>query len=99
MDKMPKPKTTPDRYNGPVHAWFNLSYGSYYVAPRLALQSMPIWWQRIFIWLIDMLPPAPGDYQVSLRDRRGVFMHDPWADYRKGDVQELMEADNDEENI
>lgn len=37
----------------PIHAWFGLSYCSYFVMPRLALEAMPLDWQARFIALMD----------------------------------------------
>lgn len=35
-----------------VHQWFGLTYASYFVAPRMALQAMPEDWQRRFVDLM-----------------------------------------------
>lgn len=37
----------------PIHEAFGLSYASYYVMPRVVLQSMPVDWQRRFIALTE----------------------------------------------
>jgi hypothetical protein len=37
----------------PIHLWFSLSYSSYFVMPRAAMQAMPIEWQEKFIELMD----------------------------------------------
>lgn len=80
-----------ERYDGPVHAWFSLSYCAYLVVPRLMLQGMPVWWQKLFIWLINMLPEAgPSTYAVQTRDDRGRFIKDDWANYRRGNIEQLL---------
>ena len=47
-----KSKRIPD---GPVHAWFELSYAQYLTVPRTALQSMPIEWQERFVACLEEL--------------------------------------------
>lgn len=81
------------RNQGPIHGWFSLSYASYYVVPRLALQGMPIWWQKLFIFLVNMLPSIDSDYVVQVRNARGRFGGDPWANYRRGSAEELIARD------
>lgn len=86
-------KSDPARKDGPIHAAFGLGGCAYHVVPRIALQSMPIWWQRLFVWLVSMLPQTP-EYVCQLRDNKGRFgQPDPWANYRHGDIQEII---NDE---
>ena len=54
----------------PLHSWFGLSYVSYFVAPRLALESLSIEWQNRFIALMEEAQEVLGetpDYHV-LRD-------------------------------
>lgn len=82
-------KSTYERYHGPVHDHMGLSYTGYYVVPRLALQSMPVWWQKIFVWLINMLPDTP-EYSVQRRATNGRFIDDPWADYRRGCIATVL---------
>ena len=90
-----KVKCTDDyeRQSGPIHRWFSLSYAAYFVAPRLALQGMPIWWQKIFIWLVNMLPLELPEYSCQRRDDRGRFIDDPWANYRRGSVAEILKGE------
>ncbi|MFE9844731.1 hypothetical protein [Streptomyces goshikiensis] len=56
--------------DGPVHAWFELTYSSYLVLPRTLMQSMPIEWQQRMVGCLEEiqaayahLPQAKG-YQV-----------------------------------
>lgn len=55
----------------PIHAWFGLSYASYHVVPRLALEAMPADWQQRFVDLMNEANLAHGmetpNYHV-LRD-------------------------------
>lgn len=37
----------------PINSWFSLTYCSYFVIPRLALESMPVEWQQRFITLMN----------------------------------------------
>jgi hypothetical protein len=75
----------------PVHDAFGLTYSAYFCVPRLALQSMPVEWQRQFVALVEQLPDTPT-YSVHLRDKRGRFLEDPLADYRRGDFAELTRS-------
>jgi len=84
------------RQNGPIHGSFGLSYCSYFTVPRLALQGMPVWWQILFLWLVNMLPSTPG-YDCQRRDDRGRFIKDPWANYRRGSVAEILKQQELEE--
>lgn len=81
---------TDDAYvGGPVWNAFGLTYASYAVFPRRALQSMPREWQAKLVALIDEAQEAlpegtfDGDYTVHLRVN-GKFAKDPLADYRHG---------------
>lgn len=83
----------------PISTMFGLSYASYYVVPRLALQSMSIEWQREFVNLVDQLPQTP-EYEVILpgqeieTDEHGRRLAtDPWADYRHGSIAEILKAE------
>lgn len=61
----------------PFNAWFSLSYASYLVVPRLALESMPVEWQNRMIALLDeaetILTSTP-DYHVLRDDPRYTFV-------------------------
>lgn len=37
----------------PVHIWFGLTYSNYFVIPRMAMEAMPLDWQRRFVALMD----------------------------------------------
>lgn len=77
------------RYDGPIHLHFGLSYCAYFTVPRLALQGMPLWWQKIFLWLVNMLPSTP-EYCCQRRDENGKFIKDPWANYRRGSIKDII---------
>lgn len=84
-----------DRYfSGPAHGWFSLSYASYLVLPRSALQSMPLDWQQRFVALMEewqeIGPRTPDEYVVQLRGERGRFVEDPWANYRRPNIKHLL---------
>jgi hypothetical protein len=44
-----------ERTSGPVHSWFELSYSSYLVLPRVLMQSMPLQWQRRMVACLEEL--------------------------------------------
>ena len=87
----------------PIHRWFGLSYSSYLVLPRLALQAMPADWQARFVALLEegrrlgLGPATDANYTVSRRARasamRGKIVSDPWSDYRHGDVDDARLRD------
>jgi len=74
---------------GAVHGWFGLTYSSYFVIPRVALDAMPLDWQQRFVDLMneadEMGLKIPDDYTVQRRDKRGRFINDPWSNYRHPD--------------
>ncbi len=83
----------PTKSDTPVHDWFGLSYSPYLVIPRLALQHMPAEWQRRFVELLQEAEESglktPGDYEVRRRVN-GRYADDPWRDYRRGNVADLL---------
>jgi hypothetical protein len=87
----------------PFHEWFGLSYSSYLVIPRLALEHMPHDWQRR---MIDLLNEAsdkhglqtPSDYEVYRRSKRGHWCGDPWRHYRRGNYDEVLAEFKSETN-
>ena len=73
----------------PVHDWFGLSYCSYLVLPRSALQSMSAEWQRKFIKLVEEITETlevsdMPNYRVNAVDSRGKFVADKFLDYELG---------------
>ena len=93
---------TYERANGPVHAFFGLTYSSYFVVPRIALSSMPVQWQEQFVELMEqareMLPDdidPPGGYAVFARNDRGRFERDPLAEYRHAPLLPIAEPETE----
>lgn len=80
---------------GAVHGYFGLSYASYLVIPRVALDAMPLAWQERFVDLMQEAEEigleTPDDYVVQCRGVSGKFVKDPWAKYRHPDP-EVMKA-------
>ena len=58
-------QSDPINTDSPVHEHFELSYASYKVLPRTVLQSMPVWWQRAFVDLMDLLDEAGADLPAT----------------------------------
>ena len=60
-----------DRTSGPVHEWFELTYSSYQVLPRVLMQSMPIEWQQRMVACLEEMQQAfehiehPEGYKVE----------------------------------
>ena len=82
--------TRHERYDA-IHCWFGLTYAAYLVLPRSVLQSTPDKWQRKFVKLLEELeemaeglPDMPDNYTVQVRDKRGRYTHDPYANYDRG---------------
>jgi hypothetical protein len=88
--------TDPD----PVHGFFGPSYATHLVIPRVALQSMPVEWQRRFVALLYEAAPMiehvepPGGYMVKALDARGKFMRDRFADYERGRRKIVLSKDS-----
>lgn len=79
-----------DNYSdGPMWHWFELSYSSYLVLPRSLLCGMPIEWQTRMAGLLEEMRATydpdkiNGNYAVSPRNKRGWFVKDPLANYRR----------------
>lgn len=73
----------------PIHTWFGLTYSSYLVLPRSALQTMPTEWQRRLVALLEEsrayldTDDMPEDYQVRAK-KNGKYIQDPYSDYWRG---------------
>lgn len=95
--------TAVERHNrkslGAIHAHFGLSYASYLVVPRLALQEMPLDWQERFVGLLNEayeqhdLAAADAVYDVRRRGDNGQLMSDPFKDYRHCTVEQARALD------
>ncbi len=76
--------------DGAIHGWFELTYTSYLILPRTALQSMPLEWQDRFVQCPEEMEnkfkriPERGTYYAQLKDDNGRFLHDPLANYERG---------------
>lgn len=76
----------------PIHGWFELSYASYYVFPRVLMERMPLDWQERWLVLQEELEKAyehvegiedmVGVYTVQRRNELGRFIYDPLREYR-----------------
>jgi len=72
----------------PVHSWFSLSYGNYFVCQRSVLQSMPLEWQKRFVKCLEELDEAadsvgdiPSEFWVRAR-KGNKFIEDKYRSYR-----------------
>lgn len=60
-----------ERTNGPIHGWFELTYSSYQVLPRVLMQSMPLDWQHRMVACLEEMRAAfehvekPDSYKVE----------------------------------
>lgn len=86
-------------FDRPIHNWFELTYSSYLVLPRLMMDSMPAAWQRKMVALLEeaqdkliIEPDYSNDYMVKLR-KNGKFVKDPYIDYRRGKKLKLREKE------
>lgn len=74
--------------DGPVNAWFGLTYANYLVIPRSLLQGMPMAWQNRFVQCLNEMGSTydsnqiEDDYMVKLRGNNGKFKHDRLGEYR-----------------
>lgn len=81
--------------DGPVHAWFELTYAQYLTIPRVLLEAMPAAWQERFVRCLEELDetfdwrPEEGRYWCHLKDGQGRFVVDPLREYRRPDTAHL----------
>jgi hypothetical protein len=86
-----------------VSLWFNLTYASYLVLPRLWLESMPLDWQYQFVGMLNEIPETlviDSDYDATYMVRYkkgGKFAKDPYRDYRH--LPNLKRKGVNDENI
>ena len=69
-----------------VHEYFGLSYASYLVLPRSIMQHMSNEWQNRFVECLEEFSGAvdfDDNYHVTLRDKKGKFQKDSFAQYRR----------------
>lgn len=67
-----------------ISEFFSLSYASYLVIPRLALEHMPEQWQEQMVDLIEEIPEEAREATYHCTKRvRGRYVADPWCDYRR----------------
>lgn len=83
---------------GPIHAFFELTYASWLVLPRVSLQEMPTDWQARFVALLEegyaRGLTGPEDIFVTRRGRNGLFASNGgWDNYRHGNVQQAQAED------
>lgn len=83
----------------PIHGFFSLSYASWLVLPRLALQEMPPDWQARFVALMEEgyergLAGIDG-LQVQRRVGRRYVRNQHWNDYRHGNVAKALRIDEE----
>lgn len=82
---------------GPIDELFSLSYASWLVLPRLALQEMPLDWQARFVALMEegYARGLEGPDNVSVvRKKGGKFVNnDHWNNYRRGTVRQARAVD------
>lgn len=62
------------RRDGPVHAWFGLTYAGWLTVPRVALQVMPLSWQQRFA---DLMEEADALVEVDMPHQVIVSGKDP----------------------
>lgn len=74
--------------DAPFHEWFGLTYSSYLVLPRSILEALPLDFQNRMVALLDEAADIidssqiQDNYSVQLRDHKGKFIKDPFANYR-----------------
>jgi hypothetical protein len=71
-----------------LEMWFELSYSSYLVLHRVALQSMPDDWKLKFVAMLEEMRETidtstfPSEFEVRAKED-GKYVSDPWRDYRR----------------
>ncbi len=78
-------------YCDEIHNWFELTYSSYAVIPRLLLDDLPEEMQQKFLEVMGFIEKHYNNetwisnYMVRGR-AGGKFVTDPLRDYRRGDI-------------
>lgn len=99
------PRISPNnQMDGEIHRWFELSYNSYLILPRVMLQEMPHEWQAKLVALLDEayeMGVVTPNMPVSMKNNRGRFIRVPqaWNNYRRGTLRAamaLMESEEDD---
>lgn len=80
----------PDPRDGPVHEWFELSYATHLVLPRVTMQSMSVGWQARFVALVrehdqrvtEAGAKIPDSYYVRALDDNGRLTDEDLPHYR-----------------
>lgn len=68
-----------DHSDGPVHAFFGLTYSSYQVVPRVLAQNMPHEWQARFVQCMEEMQQAfgyLGDIGYDVKPAEGVYANE-----------------------
>lgn len=86
-------------FDPPADYYFGLSYASWLVLPRLALQEMPPPWQAEFFRMLNEAETLHGlacpDDTYVMRKRGGKFINNShWNNYRRGTVSQAQAIDN-----
>lgn len=87
----------PFQFDRPMDHFFELSYAQYLTIPRIALNSMPVEWQRRMVACLEELDesidwrPKDGRYWVELRDSDGRIAKDPLREYRRAPCLPMKE--------
>lgn len=74
----------------PMHTWFGLTYSSYLVLHRVAIQTMPREWQEKLVALLDEMKATidtdqlPSEFHVRVRNAQGRLVADDWSNYERG---------------
>jgi hypothetical protein len=74
-----QPEEPYERTQGPVHEWFGLTYANFAVQHRARLQSMPLEWQRRFVYLMEELAAAydgQPDPEFEVKTVRWEYVED-----------------------
>lgn len=86
--------------NQAIHSFFGLSYSSYLILPRVALQSMPAEWQRKFVEMVEQIPEhlpdlpemEPASYKVLHLDANGKFTKNKFPGYRHNNLRSINDT-------
>ena len=80
-------------HEAPIHEWFGLTYSAYFCIPRSALEAMPYDWQQRFVALMNEANETGLEtptYTCQRRDKKGKFVKDEWAEYRRPKINHLL---------
>lgn len=95
------PRISSSNSDGPIHAWFGLTYAGFLILPRVMLQEMPRSWQTRLVALLaeaEELGVRTPAFCASRKGDNGKYraVGRHWCNYRRGTLRDAMAAEEAE---